>query len=200
MAFFGLIKSQAARQAELKTRVRQATMKIHKFVKRLTSQADDYAALARRAHDLDDQLQFRQLVASYLQCQDGINRWQRYLIKLKTLELRQNEMDATQEFLSGMNALTSAILNGVRPEDVSAISADMEAALDRSEEMEEVLATAMEDACDRIEGVEMTHTDILLKSLETGQDISKLTDSGATESEREFWAAIDQERKNVSLK
>ena len=36
MAFFGLLKSRQESDAELRTRVRQGTMRIHKFVTRLS--------------------------------------------------------------------------------------------------------------------------------------------------------------------
>ena len=198
MTFFGLFKSKQQRDTELKIRVRQGTMRIHKFVGRLSKQADDYAALARRAFDLDDQHQFRQLAGGYLQCRETINRWERYLVKLKALELRRHEAEATQEFLSSMNALTWSILNGVKPEDISMLSTEMEAAMQRSEELEEVLADSLEDAVDRVDGVE--HHDInFLRSAVSGSQLegglewapeAKSDDA----RDRDFWTAIEREK------
>ncbi len=194
MTFFGLFKSPAHRKAELKTRVRQASIKINKFVNRLSVQSNEYATLARRAFDLNDQMQFRQLAASYLQSQDGINRWQRYLIKLKTLELRQQEVDATQEFLSGMNALTNSIMNGVKPEEILAVTSDMQAAFDRSEQLENVLEIALDDVCTHVDNADLS----LLDSLESGKLLSPLSDSEKQESEKEFWSAMEKE-KNLAI-
>jgi hypothetical protein len=196
MAFFGLFKSRHTREAELRSRVRQGTMRIHKFVSRLSKQADDYSTLARRAYDLDDQEQFRQLASGYLQCRETINRWERYMIKLRSLELRKNEAEATREFLSSMNALTSAILNGVRPEDLSTLNSDMEAALERSEELDEALAGALDDSVNRIDHLDQKEA---AKLVNAGTDGTKSVEwkSRSEISERrdqEFWLAMERQR------
>ena len=196
MAFFGLFKSRQERDAELRTRVRQGTMRIHKFVTRLSKQADEYSALARRAFDLDDQPQFRQLAAGYLQCRETINRWERYMVKLKALELRKNEAEATSEFLSSMNALTSAILNGVKPEDVSTLSSEMELALQRSEELDDALADAMDDAVTRVDNIDHRDADFLMNAVSANakpmewKQVHKSDDN----KEQEFWTAMERQK------
>lgn len=196
MAFFGLFKSRQAREAELRSRVRQGTMRIHRFVSRLSKQADDYSTLARRAYDLDDQEQFRQLASGYLQCRETINRWERYMIKLRALELRKNEAEATREFLSSMNALTSAILNGVRPEDLSALNSDMAAALERSEELDEALAGALDDAVTRVDHLDQNEAALLVRSGNDGAKSFewKSRDEMAERRDQDFWLAMERRR------
>ncbi len=197
MAFFGLFKSRQEREAELKTRVRQGTMRIQKFVSQLSKQAENYAALARRAYDLDDQEQFRQLASGYLQSLETINRWERYMVKLKALELRRHESDATREFLSSMNALTSSILNGVKPEDVSALSADMDAAMERSDELSEALADALEDSVTHVDRTDSLQPEFLAKAVGTPE--KRLESLGRTAlgdqtRDQDFWQAMERQK------
>ncbi len=197
MAFFGLFKSRQEREAELKTRVRQGTMRIQKFVSQLSKQAEHYSALARRAYDLDDQEQFRQLATGYLKSLETINRWERYMVKLKALELRRHESEATHEFLSSMNALTSSILHGVKPEDVAALSADMDAAMERSDELSESLADALEDSVNHVDRTDSLQPEFLAKAVGTTE--KRLESLGRTalgdkSRDQDFWQAMERQK------
>jgi hypothetical protein len=145
MAFFGMFRSRAERDVELRVRVRQGHHRIQKFVAKMEKQSAEYAVLARRAFDLDDQTQFRMLASGFLQCRDAVNRWERYLVRLKTLELRRAEGEATRDFLSSMNAMTASILQGVSPDDVATLQHDMQLAMEKSAALEDALATAVEE-------------------------------------------------------
>ncbi len=194
MKFFGLFKSRQERDAELKTRVRQGTMRIQKFVNQLSKQSDNYASLARRAYDLDDLEQFRQLACGYLQCCETINRWERYMVKLKALELRRHEAEATQEFLSSMNSLTSAILNGVKPEDVMLLSTEMDAAIQRSEDLDDALAIAMDDAVQQVDGID-TNPEFLRTAVSQGSyRIDRKLSKNVDGQDDEFWSAVKRQR------
>lgn len=199
MVLFGLFKNQQQRDAELKARVRRGSMRITRYVAQLTKQGDEYAALARRAYELDDQQQFRQLVSGYLQCRETINRWERYIVKLRALELRRNEAEATAEFLSSMNALTSAILNGVKPEEISTLRQDMDAALQRSHELEETLADALDDAVTQVENPLAQQPEFLLSAITNGEkprDL-KATGRGKDSRETEFWTAVERQKQEL---
>ena len=197
MAFFGLFKSRQAREAELKTRVRQGTIRIKKFVKQLEKQADNYAHLAHRAYDLDDSDQFRKLATGWAQSLETKKRWERYMVTLEALELRRHESDATREFLSSMNSLTSSILNGVKPEDVAALSADMEAAMERSEELSEALADALEDSVTHVDQSDSLQPEFLAKAI--GAPENRLESPsrfvlGDKSREQDFWLAMERQR------
>lgn len=197
MAFFGLFKSRQQRELELKTGVRQGMMRIQRFVSQLSKQAETYAALARRAYDLDDQEQFRHLASGYLQSLETINRWERYMVKLKALELRRHESEATREFLSSMNALTSSILNGVKPEDVAALSADMEAAMERSDELSDALADALEDSVTHIDRSDSLQPEFLAKAVGTPENRLESpgrTAMGDTSRDQAFWQAMERRK------
>lgn len=196
MAFFGMFRTRRERDEDLRLRVRQGTLRIQKFISRLNRQAEEYRSLARRAFDLDDQQQFRQLASGFLQCCETINRWERYIVRLRSLELRKQESEATQEFLSSMNALTTAILDGVRPEDVAGLTSQMEAALQRSEDLEEALADAMDEAVTRVEGLEQQSPQVLLQAITGAERLE--TDLPDTESrDRVFQKAMESERQRL---
>lgn len=197
MAFFGLFKSRQQREAELKTRVRQGTIRIQKFVSQLSKQAETYATLARLAYDLDDQQQFRQLASGYLHSLETINRWERSMVKLKALELRRHESEATREFLSSMNTLTSSILNGVKPEDVSALMADLDAAIERSDELSEALADVLEDSVAHVDRTDNLQPEFLAKAVgspEKRMESLGRTALGDTSRDQEFWRAIERQK------
>jgi hypothetical protein len=194
MALFGLFRSRAERDAELKARVRQGTLKINRFVQQLTRQADEYAALARRAWELDDEEQFRVLAGGYLKCLETVNRWERYVVRLKALELRRGESEATREFLSSMNALTASILNGVRPEQVAMLGTEMEAAIVRSEELSESLATTIDGAADVVSSGDLRDTAALLKLVPPGNPGAVKSPGQRTRTDAEFWAAVEGQR------
>ena len=109
MVFFGLFKSRAGRDREAKIRFRQGKSRVQRFVKQAQQSADNYWRLARRAYSLGDDDQFRQLAVHYLRTRESINRWERYLVKLDSLDMRQNEVEATGEFLRSINALTGTL-------------------------------------------------------------------------------------------
>jgi hypothetical protein len=145
MAFLQILKSKAERDFELKSKIRQANNKIEAHVRKLVLQCQKYLFLARRAFDLRDQQQFAELALRYHQAISARNRWQRYQLKLDALELQRDEVRATEEFLTGIGALTQAILRGIRPDDVQRLAQDIELAENKRQEIEQALDTHMQD-------------------------------------------------------
>ena len=197
MAIFGFFRTRAERDAELKARVRQGTLKINRFVQQLTRQADEYAALARRAWELDDEEQFRVLAGGYVKCLETVNRWERYVVRLKALELRRGESEATREFLCSMNALTASILNGVRPEQVAMLGTEMEAAIARSEELSESLATTIDGAAEVVATGDLRDTATLLKLVPPNEPSALRTPGQQKQTDAEFWSAMARQRSGM---
>ena len=190
--FFGFFKSRAERNFELKGLVRQGSMKIHNFMARLSKQAEEYSVLARRAFNLDDQQQFRQLASGYLQCRETINRWERYLIRLKALELQKMEAEATRDFLSSMNGLVAAILNGVKPQDVVQLQAEMEKAEMHSEQLADSLAGMLGDAVTRLDDPNAISSGFLQHA------VGAAAGTTSDELDQKFWEAIEEHKTSVS--
>ena len=146
MVFFGLFKSRAERDREAKIKFRQGKARIQRFLEQAQQAGDNYWRLAKQAYQLGDQEQFKQLAANYLRIRESINRWERYVVKLDSLEMRRNEVEATGEFLKSMNALTGTILRGASPAEIARMQLDIEKALEKSESQEAMLNLAMEAA------------------------------------------------------
>lgn len=146
MVFFGLFKSRAERDREAKIKFRQGKARIQRFLQQAQQAGDNYWRLAKQAYQLGDQEQFKQLGANYLRIRESINRWERYIVKLDSLEMLRNEVEATGEFLKSMNALTGTILRGASPAEIARMQVDVEKALEKSEAQEEMLNLAMEAA------------------------------------------------------
>lgn len=145
MAFFQILKSKNERDFELKSKVRQADRKIDLHVRKLVLQCQKYLHLARRAFDLRDSAQFAEMALRYHRSLSARNRWQRYQLKLKAMELQRDEVRATEEFLSGIGAITQTILGSVRPEDIQRAVRDIELAEQKAQELEATLAEHMQD-------------------------------------------------------
>lgn len=174
MAFFGLFKSRSERDQEAKIRFRQGKARIQRFVQQSRQSAEHYWQLARRAHKLGDVDQLRQLAGNFFRARESINRWERFLVKMDALEMRRNEVEATADFVRSMNALTSVILRGSSPTEISKMQLDVERAIAKAEEQEELMAHAMDAAGSGILSTEEL-TDETLDRLMRGVDLN-LTD------------------------
>lgn len=209
MAFFGLFKSSKVRDAELKTRVRQASNRIDQFIRQLKLQSNRYNGLAKRSFELGDMDQFRDMGIRYLKCLDAMNRWQRYQVRLSAMELQKNEVRTTREFLQGMNALTSSILTGVDTAEVAKVAQDMDLAESRCDELEAALASALDE---QVGGVweaqeEPDRQTPLLSNDRSSENAAPLQDSkqlstqsrrsSETDPDKQYWSALDSIRQSI---
>jgi|SanBayMetagenome_1026888.scaffolds.fasta_scaffold34243_1 hypothetical protein len=152
MGLFGILKSKAERDFELKSRLRQANNKIEHHVRKLELQCGRYLDFARRAFDLQDAVQFSDLAKRYYQTLASRNRWQRYQLKLNSMELQRDEVRATEEFLSGIGALTQAILQGVDPKEVKKVARDIELAESKCQELDQSMTENMFEVLGPVSG------------------------------------------------
>jgi DNA relaxase NicK len=152
MGLFGILKSKAERDFELKSRLRQANNKIEHHVRKLERQCGRYLDFARRAFDLQDAVQFSDLAKRYYQTLASRNRWQRYQLKLNSMELQRDEVRATEEFLSGIGALTQAILQGVDPKEVKKVARDIELAESKCQELDQSMTENMFEVLGPVSG------------------------------------------------
>jgi hypothetical protein len=161
MAFFGLFQSNEDRELESKLHFRQAKLRIQKFLQQCQRNADQYFGLAKQAYKLGDDEQFRQLAGGYLTARQAINRWERYLLKLNSMEMRRSEVAATSDFLSGMNELTGSILRGASTEDIRRMQLDLSKAIEKSSMQEEMLSLVMDATSTQIDGSDVLDDSVL---------------------------------------
>jgi hypothetical protein len=205
MAILGMFKSAEERESEMKGRLRQAVSRIEGFVRRLQIQSKQYVTIAKRAFELGDLEQFRELATQHLAALDAINRWQRYQLKLNTMEMRREEVKATKEFLSGMGALTQSILNGVSPAEIGRVTQDMESAKLKCEELEQTLYSSMNDAIGMVNGATvddeflMQAVGVLEPKKQSESMYSGSSTKSASRSDANFEAAVDSLRDPAKL-
>ncbi|MFN9035225.1 MAG: hypothetical protein ACK5YO_02950, partial [Planctomyces sp.] len=104
------------------------------------------------------------------------------------------------------------ILTGVRPEEISLLGSEMEAAIHRSEELSEALSETMEQAAEVIAGKDLQEAASLLKLVPAGEGAVRepalagtvaARSSGTGQSaarvsrgDEGFWAAVEQVRRD----
>ncbi len=145
MAFFRILKSKEERDFELKSQLRQANNKIEQHVRKLSIQCEKYKNLALRAFNLRDPDQFADLARRLHLAIATRNRWERYQLKLNSMELQRDEVRATEEFLSAIGGLTQTILRGVSPMEVQRIAKDIQQAEQKCQDLEQSMADHMVD-------------------------------------------------------
>ena len=89
MFSLNLFKSRETREMEARLRLRRGKSRIQRFVQQSRRSADKYWELSRQSYQLGDREQFQQLAGHYLQARNSINRWERFLVKLESLEMRR---------------------------------------------------------------------------------------------------------------
>lgn len=146
-----LFKSRADRQMEARVRAKMGKSKINRFIQQSKRSADRYFELCRKAMKSGDIAQFQLLAGHFSQVQQSIQRWERFLVKLESLELRKNEVCTTKEFLQTMSGLTDSILSGVSPKEVLNMQADIAKAIEKSQSQEDAIELAMETAFESFE-------------------------------------------------
>ena len=144
MAFFGLFQTREQRENRAKIRFRQGKSRIQRFLGQARQSAERYWQLAKQAQKLGDTEQVRQLAANFFRARDNITRWERFLLKMDALEMRRTEVEATGEFLKGMNALSSSILAAASPEEIAKMQADVERAVLVAEQQQEAMTLTMD--------------------------------------------------------
>lgn len=150
----GLFKSKQQRELEAKVQIRQGVARIQRFIRNAKKVERRYWDLGKQALRIGDREQFRQLAGALMRTREHINRWERYLIQLETLNIRRDEVAATGDFIKSVSAMTNSILRGASPQQVAQMQAKMEQAVAKSEALEEVLSVAMEASADGLFGVD----------------------------------------------
>lgn len=161
MPLFGLFKSKSEREMEAQLKLRQGKSRINRFIQQSRKAGDRYWQLARQAYKLGDQEQFKHLAAAYLRTRESINRWERHLVKLDTLEMRRNEVAATGDFLKSIEAMTASIMRGAKPEDIQKMQMGLEKAVQNTDALEQMLDVTMETAGASLSGSSELSDDVL---------------------------------------
>ncbi len=138
------------KEIERLVKFRQGKARIQQFIRKSNEAKRRYWKLGRKALELGDRAQFRQIAKAYLWTTKQIRQWERYLLMLETLEARRDQAASTTSFIESLQALSDSIMANADPGDLAKMQEKMEEALQRAATMEETLEAVMDSSADVI--------------------------------------------------
>ncbi|MCP4648233.1 MAG: hypothetical protein GY852_10970 [bacterium] len=146
--FFG--KSQEEKEIERNVKYKQGLTKVQNYVQKCNQAEKRYWELGKRALKLGDQKQFENIAKAYLRTREMANKWERYTVMMETVSLRRDQIKTTGVFASSMSAMSSVMMTGANPEDITKMQVGLEKALARAETLDETLSAVMDATTDTI--------------------------------------------------
>jgi hypothetical protein len=160
-----LFKSNQQRQAEREAKVRTGRIRIRQHVEREKKLAVKVMALAKRALELNDEAQFKQLGKRYLVLLEDINRKERYVLSLDALETQLEQSRTSVDFMETMKDLTGSVLALGSPEATASLQRRAVEGLANAQTMSDKLDAMLDQATDMLFDAE-AFDDARLKELE----------------------------------
>jgi len=139
-----LFKSREEKELERRIRAKQGRTRITRHVENQRRAVTKYRELARRALSMGDQRQFRIIGAQYVWTQAEIERWERYVLMLDTIETRRDQAVSITEFIGSIKALTDSMMAQADPGHMAKLQKDLEMGLARAESLQEHLELMMD--------------------------------------------------------
>jgi len=160
-----LLKSKQKKQAEREQAVREGKIRIRQHIKREQHISQKVQALARRALELGDDAQFKQLGKRYLLLQEDVNRKERYVLSLEALETQLDQSRTGVDFMEAMKDLTGSVMALGSPEKTAALRRQAVEGLSNAQTLSDRLDAMMEQATDMMFDSDL-FDDARLKELE----------------------------------
>ena len=145
-------KREETKEVEREVQFRRGLARVRSYISRCQKSKKHYWQLGKRALQLGDDRQFRQIAKTYLWTMEQISRWERYLLQLETVAARRDQVGATSEFMKSITALSQSMMAGASEEDVAKMQVELEKAIARSEILEETMAMVMEAGSETVFG------------------------------------------------
>lgn len=171
-------------EMERDIKVRRAKRRIQRYIEKQRQMEKKLWALGKQAIKISDERQFRQIGKQIIWTQADVERWERYMLNLETLEVRRDQARMTGEFMGSLQAMSESMLAGITPQSMVDIQRNLEEGLARAQNLEERLSLFMEMAEDAFHDVEVGD-DMALTDLE-----SNLRSEAEMEAAHEFDAQI----------
>ena len=150
-----LDKRRQEKEMERDIKARQAKKRVSRYIEKQRQMERKLWTLGKRAVQLGDERQFRQIGKQIVWTQDDVARWERYLLSMETLEARRDQARVTGEFLGSLQAMSESLLAGVTTESMVDIQKNLEMGLERAQGLEERLSLFMELAEDTFYDVDV---------------------------------------------
>lgn len=147
-------KREETKEVEREVQFRRGLARVRGHINKCQKSKKRYWELGKRALQLGDQQQFRQIARTYLWTMEQIDRWERYLLQLETVAARRDQVKATTEFMKSITALSQSMMAGASEEDVAKMQVELEKAVARSEMLEETMAIVMDATSETVFGSE----------------------------------------------
>jgi len=159
MPLFG--KSKEEKELEREVKFRQGLSRVRNYIEKSKETRKRLWELGKRALQLGDEAQFRNIARAYLRLGDIINRWERYLVAAETVAVQRGHIKATREFIGSIEALSQLMMSGAKPEDLLRMQRDLEMALARARNLDEALSVVMDASSEAIFSAEGLSEDAL---------------------------------------
>jgi len=133
-------------QYERDFQVRQGKKRIQRYIDKQKQTEQKLWGLGKKALKLGDDNQFQMIGKQIIWTQNDINRWQRYLLSMETLEARRDQARMTGDFMQSLKAMSESLLVGIDGESLVEIEQNIDTGLERVKDLEDRMDLFMEMA------------------------------------------------------
>ncbi len=133
-------------QYERDFQVRQGKKRIQRYIDKQKQTEQKLWGLGKKALKLGDDDQFQMIGKQIIWTQNDINRWQRYLLSMETLEARRDQARMTGDFMQSLKAMSESLLVGIDGESLVEIEQNIDTGLERVKDLEDRMDLFMEMA------------------------------------------------------
>lgn len=176
-------RRKQSKEIEREVKFKQGLAKVRNYVQKCKQAQKKYWELGKRALQLGDRQQFENIVKAYLRAGEMANRWERYLVAMETVSLQRDQVKATGEFAASMSAMSSSMMAGANPQDITKMQTELETALTKAQTLDETLSAVMDVTSDSIFSAEGLSEDSL-QQIEAAMASEAQHDEGAKLDDR----------------
>jgi hypothetical protein len=145
-----LERRRQTKEIEREVKFKQGLARVRNYVQKCHDAQKKYWQLGKRALKLGDRQQFENVAKAYLRTGDMINRWERFLVAMETVSLQRDQVKVTGEFAKSMGALSTSMMAGATPQDITSMQMELERALAKAHTLDETLSAVMDVTSDTI--------------------------------------------------
>ena len=195
--FSWLENRRRTKEMERDIQARRGKAQIRRHINKQKAMADKLWNLGKRALQLGDRRQFRQIAKHYLWTLEDIKRWERYLLAFETIEARRDQARSMAEFMRSVQAMTQSILANASPKALAETQRDLEMGIARAQDLEQTLDYLMEMTEETIFGMaEMSDEEAESALRELERAMTEEEETGTT-AEEELDARIEEGLRQI---
>jgi len=143
-------RRRQAKEIEREVKFKQGLSRVRNYIRKCNDAQKKYWQLGKRSLKLGDRQQFENVAKAYLRTGEMVNRWERFLVAMETVSLQRDQVKVTGEFAKSMGALSTSMMAGASPQDITKMQIDLERALAKAHTLDETLSAVMDVTSDTI--------------------------------------------------